>query len=242
MMEEVFKEEDFYRDDGGPTESFSYCHYIFYTGENTEYGPDYDQFAIVINSEYPYIRLTKKRGNSHIPCGGSLQPTTGGWFASLAESERDEHCPKIAWGFAAVFLANLRYDDGQKDYVELKDRNVVIKEYYSKYLKIYLDRHNGLKYSKITLVQKELDFLAEHETLIRVLWEKSTPLQKYSQLFEYASEAESDYESFLHRRNSEIERERDGNDNSKSISNRTIIQNGERSVYIENNTGNVTIK
>ena len=49
MMEEVFKEEDFYRDDGGPTESFSYCHYIFYTGENTEYGPDYDQFAIVIN-------------------------------------------------------------------------------------------------------------------------------------------------------------------------------------------------
>ena len=105
-----------------------------YTGENTEYGPDYDQFAIVINSEYPYIRLTKKRGNSHIPCGGSLQPTTGGWFASLAESERDEHCPKIAWGFAAVFLANLRYDDGQKDYVELKDRNVVIKEYYSKYL------------------------------------------------------------------------------------------------------------
>lgn len=242
MMEEVFKEEDFYRDDGGPTESFSYCHYIFYTGENTEYGPDYDQFAIVINSEYPYIRLTKKRGNSHIPCGGSLQPTTGGWFASLAESERDEHCPKIAWGFAAVFLANLRYDDGQKDYVELKDRNVVIKEYYSKYLKIYLDRHNGLKYSKITLVQKELDFLAEHETLIRVLWEKSTPLQKYSQLFEYASEAESDYEIFLHRRNSEIERERDGNDNSKSISNRTIIQNGERSVYIENNTGNVTIK
>lgn len=241
-MEEVFKEEDFYRDDGGPTESFSYCHYIFYTGENTEYGPDYDQFAIVINSEYPYIRLTKKRGNSHIPCGGSLQPTTGGWFASLAESERDEHCPKIAWGFAAVFLANLRYDDGQKDYVELKDRNVVIKEYYSKYLKIYLDRHNGLKYSKITLVQKELDFLAEHETLIRVLWEKSTPLQKYSQLFEYASEAESDYEIFLHRRNSEIERERDGNDNSKSISNRTIIQNGERSVYIENNTGNVTIK
>ena len=46
----------------------------------------------------------------------------------------------------------------------------------------------------------------------------------------------------MHRRNSEIERERDGNDNSKSISNRTIIQNGERSVYIENNTGNVTIK
>ena len=120
--------------------------------------------------------------------------------------------------------------------------SVVIKEYYSKYLKIYLDRHNGLKYSKITLVQKELDFLAEHETLIRVLWEKCTPLQKYSQLFEYASEAESDYESFLHRRNSEIERERDGNDNSKSISNRTIIQNGERSVYIENNIGNVTIK
>lgn len=97
-----------------------------------------------------------------------------------------------------------------------------------------------MKYSKITLEQKELNFLAEHKTLIRVLWKKCTPLQKYLQLFEYASEAESDYESFLHRRNSEIEG--DDNDNSKSISNRTIIQNGETSVYIENNTGNVTIK
>lgn len=42
IMEGFFKEEDFYQDDGSPTEFFSYCHYIFYTGENTEYGPDYD--------------------------------------------------------------------------------------------------------------------------------------------------------------------------------------------------------
>jgi geranylgeranyl diphosphate synthase type II len=57
---------------------------------------------MVMNSEYPYIRLTKKRGNSHLPCGECQQPIIGGWFASLTESERDEYCPKIAWGFAAV--------------------------------------------------------------------------------------------------------------------------------------------
>lgn len=53
-MEAIFNEDEFYQDDGGPTEFFNYCHYIFYTGESTEYGPDYDQFATVMNSEYPY--------------------------------------------------------------------------------------------------------------------------------------------------------------------------------------------
>lgn len=120
----------------------------------------------MVNAEYPYIRLTKKREKYHIPCGGSSQPPTDGWFARLSESERDEQCPKIVWGFAAEFLVHLRYDVRQKDYVEQKDRNGLIKEYYSKYFKNYLDSHNGLKYSKITIEQKELDFLAEHETLI----------------------------------------------------------------------------
>ena len=203
-MEAIFNEDEFYQDDGGPTEFFNYCHYIFYTGESTEYGPDYDQFAMVMNSEYPYIRLTKKRGNSHIPCGGCSQPSTGGWFASLTESERDEYCPKIAWGFATVYLLNLRYDHKQDDYVELKERDLIIRDYYGKCLKMYLDNHSGLKYSKLSREQKEMDFIAEHEVIIRGLWEKSTLLSNYPILFEYAKMAETNYERYLSYRKNEM--------------------------------------
>lgn len=243
-MENKYKEEEFYRDNGWPAESLSYCSYIFYTGEKTEYGLDYDQFALVDNAEYPYIRLTKKRGMSHIPCGGSSRLATDGWFASLSEYERHEQCPKIVWGFAAEFLACLRYDEGQKDYVLLKDRNRLIMEYYGKYLQIYLLNHNGLKYSKMSNEQKELDFLGEHKRLIRELWEKSTPLKRYPELFEYADDAEKDYESFLQSREDKIRNKVDENDDDemKSLGFRTTTQNGEKSVYIENNNGSVTIK
>lgn len=241
MKEKVYKENEFYQYEGGPTESFCLCCYKFYSGNNTKYGPDYDQFALISNAVYPYIRLTKKRECEHLPCGGYVSPLTNGWFASKSEQERDLLCPKIAWGFAAVFLANLRYDDGQKDYVELKDRNMIINEYYNKYLKIYLDEHNGVRYSKITLAQKELNFLAEHEIVIRDLLGKCTPLKKYTQLFEYASEAESDYENFLHKRKSQIKMNKGTSKQIETSEMRPIAQKGEKSVYIENNMGPVTI-
>lgn len=243
-MEAIFNEDEFYQDDGGPTEFFNYCHYIFYTGESTEYGPDYDQFATVMNSEYPYIRLTKKRGNSHIPCGGCSQPSTGGWFASLTESERDEYCPKIAWGVTAVYFLNLRYDLKQDDYVELKERDLIIRDYYGKCLKMYLDNHSGLKYSKLSREQKEMDFIAEHEVIIRGLWERSTRLAKYPVLFEYAKGTEKDYEAYLAYRKTEIQRNEIGKRtifNNKNIENRTIIQNGDKSLYVENNKGTIII-
>lgn len=100
-------------------------------------------------------------------------------------------------GFAAIYLLNLRYDRKQDDFVELKERSIVIRDYYDKYLKMYLDNHNGLKYSKLSMEQKELDFIAEHEMIIRELWERSTPLAKYPVLFEYAKSAEKDYEAYL---------------------------------------------
>ena len=243
-MEEVYKEEDFYKDNGWPPESLSYCSYIFYTGNETEYGEDYDQFVLVDNALYPYIRLTEKRGKCQSPCGGMSIIAADGSFAKKSEEERNRECPKIAWGFAAVFLANLRYDEMQKDYVERKDRNVVIKEYYNKYLKIYLDSHNGLKYSKITLEQKELDFLANHEVVIRSFWEKCTPLKKYTLLYEYAADAESEYEDFLKARKIEVQKKKASASTSdvKSTGISKITQNGEKSVYIENNNGSVTIK
>ena len=243
-MENIYREDEFYKDNGWPTESLNYCSYIFYTGNETEYGEDYDQFALVDNALYPYIRLTEKRGMYQSPCGGMSIIVTNGSFARKSEEERDKECPKIAWGFAAMFLSCLRYDIKQKDYVLLKDKNRLIMEYYDKHLQIYLQNHNGLMYSKISDKQKELDFLAEHKRLIRELWEKSTPLKKYPELFEYSDDAEKDYESFLQSREDKIRNKVEENDDDemKPSGFRTTIQNGEKSVYIENNNGNVTIK
>lgn len=157
----------------------------------------YDQFALITNAVYPYIRLTKRRGNSHIPCGGAVSPTTDGWFAIKPEPERDSWCPKIAWGFAAVFLANLKYDYGQKDYVPLKDTGELIRNYYNKYLTMYLQCHNCLKCKSLSVEQKELNFIEEYEMLVKSFWEKSRPLKSYSVLYGYASDIEADYEVFV---------------------------------------------
>lgn len=244
LIENMYREEDFYKDNGWPSESLSYCRYIFYTGNETEYGEDYDQFVLVDNALYPYIRLTEKRGMCQSPCGGMSIIATDGSFARKSEEERNRECPKIAWGFAAMFLSCLRYDIKQKDYVLLKDKDELIMEYYGKYLQIYLQNHNGLKYSKISDEQKELDFLIEHETIIHELWVKSTPLKKYAVLYEYATDAESEYEDFLKSRKIEVQKRNSSASTSevKSTGIGKTIQNGEKSVYIEKNNGSVTIK
>ena len=165
-------------------------------------------------------------------------------WKSVAYTEREKECPKIAWGFAAVYLINLRYDRAQDDYVELKERDIFIRDYYCKYLKMYLDNHNGLRYSKLSTEQKELDFIAEHEVIIRGLWERSTPLTKYPVLFEYAKNAEKDYETYLANRKKEIQKkviEPGAIFDEKNSKNRTIIQNGDKSLYVENNNGTIII-
>ena len=242
-MENMYREEDFYKDNGWPSESLCYCSYRFYNGNETEYGKDYDQFALVDNALYPYIRLTEKRGMYHSPCGGESIIATNGSFARKSDEERDRECPKIAWGFAAVFLSCLRYDMEQKDYVLLKDMNRLTMEYYDKYLQIYLQNHNGLKCSKISNEQKELDFISEHEKLINELWVKSTPLKRYPDLYEYAGDAEKEYEDFLEARKIEVQKKKSASitNGNKPVAVGKIIQNGEKSVYIENNNGSVTI-
>ena len=239
MMREVYKEEDFYKDEGWPSERLVYSKYIL-----NIIGEDYDQFILVVNAEYPYIRLSPKRGNCQYPCGGSSLIATDGSFAKKDDAEREKECPKIAWGFVAIYLLNLRYDRNQDDFVELKERSIVIRDYYDKYLKMYLDNHNALKYSKLSMKQKELDFIAEHEEIIRELWGRSTPLAKYPALFEYAKSAEKDYEAYLACSKNEvlkkmIEQEVIFNVNNREK--RTNIQNGDKSLYVENNTGIIII-
>ena len=238
-MNELFKEEDFYKDDGWPSEKLSYCRYKFYLSDESD---DYDQFALVVNALYPYIRLTVKRGNWKSPCGLDTVIASDGSFARESEAERDKECPKIAWGFAAVFISELEYDNLQKDYVALKDRNTLIRNYYCKYLQLYLQCHNGLKYRNISVEQKELNFLDEHEGVIRTLWEKSEPLKKYSELYQYVVGAETDYERFLENRREEIMKKMEGKKNLVAKGERTIIQNGEKSVYVEKNEGTIIIE
>lgn len=243
-MEEIYNEEDFYKDEGWPTEAFCYCDYKFHQGEDPEWGEDYDQFVLVVNAQYPYIRLTKKRGQYQSPCGHMPVVAREGHFAQKSDEEREIECPKIVWGFAAVFISELRYDNQQKDYVALKDREKLIRSYYNKYLQIYLLNHSGLKYLNITEEQKELDFLGEHGRVIKALWEKSYPLKIYTDLYEYAIGAEADYEQFLENRREEIRKRINmktsiGGGNKEG---RTIIQNGENSVYVENNAGTIIIK
>ena len=139
------KEEDFFKEDGWPTEELQYCSYCFNhrASSNDDYC-DYDQFALVVNAEYPYLRLTKKRGSHHYPCGGSSQMATDGMFASMTDDEREDLCPKIAWGIAAYVLAQLHYDDKQQDYVLLQKVGDIFSKYYSDHLRPYLDSHSAL--------------------------------------------------------------------------------------------------
>ena len=191
-MGQIYNEADFYKDGGEPTESFSYCGYCL-----NQKGEDYDQFALVTNALYPYIRLAKKRGNSHYPCGMMACPATDGWYATIASEDRDRQFPKIAWGFVTEFLINLRYDYDQDDFVLKTNLPDLINAEYNKYLKRYLDAHNGLRNSDLTDFQKELNFLSEHEIIVKSLWTKSEPLKNYPQLYEYAERAEREYEKYV---------------------------------------------
>ena len=148
---ESFKEEDFYKDEGWPSEEYSYCRYALpIIGEEQAEGSDYDQFALIKNAIYPYIRLTKKRGMSHLPCGLATSPSTNGFFATKTDRERDEICPKIAWGITAVFLSNLKHDSAQEDYVLLKPIKELYADYYRGYRDSYFHRRNvyGVRWHK----------------------------------------------------------------------------------------------
>lgn len=202
---DLYNEEDFYKDNGWPPEEYSYCDFELPVDSETEYGRDYDQFLLVVNSIYPYLRLSKKRGNSQSPCGISRSPSTDGWFASMTDEERNHRCPKIAWGMAAWYMAYLNYSTKQQDYVLRKSQSLIFKEYYDRFWNIYKENHSSLKYSKITIEQKELDFLTGYLEIERDLWEKSKPLMDYPDIYAYTKEAVDEYYRYLQQRKQQIE-------------------------------------
>lgn len=208
-----FKEEEFYSDNGWPPEEYLYCQYaIPIMGDEKSQKSDYDQFALVKNAIYPYIRLTKSRGNCHLPCGLATSPAIDGTFARKTDKERDDMCPKIAWGLAAVFLSCLRYDSAQKDYVLLKPVNELFAEYYNGCLNSYFHQHNGLKYANVSEGMKELNFIEEHRIISLQLWERSFRLKSYSLLYQYAQDVEKKYEDYLFDRKLEIQKRMNDND------------------------------
>lgn len=202
---EKFKEEDFYKDEGWPPEEYSYCKYALpIIGEEQTDDSGYDQFALVKNAIYPYIRLTKKRGMNHLPCGLATTPSTNGFFATKTDEERDEICPKIAWGITAIFLSNLKYGSIPKDYVLIKPIKDLYADYYRGYRDSYFQRYSGLKYASVPMEEKELRFIEEHQVITRQLWEKSAPLENYPELYKYAQDAEKGYENYILERKNDI--------------------------------------
>lgn len=55
----LYKEDDFYKDKGWPAEEYLYCNFTLPVDSVSEYGPDYDQFLLVVNSlnPYPFTKL-----------------------------------------------------------------------------------------------------------------------------------------------------------------------------------------
>ena len=89
-MEDLYQEDEFYKDDGWPTESLRYCDYRFYNGNISEYGEDFDQFVLIDNALYPYIRLVKKRGSCLSPCGGMSVV-----YSAIHDSLKTRHAIKV---------------------------------------------------------------------------------------------------------------------------------------------------
>ncbi len=202
---ELYREEDFYKENGWPPEEYNYCDFLLSVDYEVVEEDDYDQFILVVNALYPYLRLSKKRGNSQWPCGLSINPSTTGWFASKTDEERNECCPQIAWGVVAWYMAYLSYSKKQQDYVLKKEQTFIFQEYYNRFWNIYKSNHSGLKYSKISIEQKELSFLSEHSVIESNLWDKSTPLKTYQTLYNYAKDAREEYELFLIQRVKELD-------------------------------------
>lgn len=200
----IYKEEDFYIDNGSPAEEYKYCSYSLPAYQDSEFESDYDQFALVVNSLYPYIRLARIKGNSRLPCGLSNSPATDGTFARLTNEGSDAKCPKIAWGIAAEFVANLDYSDKQQDYVLCRGEKELYPGYYNRFWKYCKSSHSGLRYSRISIEQKEIDFISEHLTIEGALWEKSSLLKTYGDLYKYALNAKNDYERFVLERKKQL--------------------------------------
>ena len=201
----LYREEEFYKESGWPPEEYSYCDFFLPAVNDAVADGDYDQFILVVNALYPFIRLSKKRGSRQWPCGLCTSPAIDGWFAGKTDDERDEFCPKIVWGVAAWYLAYLSYREKQHDYVLLKEQTLIFKEYYDRLWNIYKSNHEGLKYANISIEKKESDFLSECFEIEQELWGKSTPLKAYSPLYDYASDAREEYGRFLLKRKLQLE-------------------------------------
>lgn len=192
------REEDFYKNAGAPSEEFQYCRYSLEPKDtdNVVEG-DYDQFALVVNALYPYLRLTKRRGTHHFPVGMSSVVATDGYFAKLSNEERNELCPKIAWGIATQFLVNLKFDDSQKDYVQNYSDESLYSQYYKRFLQLFLSLRTGLKFKEVSEKEKELEFIEEHLRIENELWSRSTALEGYEPLYGYSRKFVEGYFAFV---------------------------------------------
>lgn len=163
---EYYKKNEFYKDGGIPTELFEYNvpERRGYTHSRNKKG-----FAYVFNSLPVYSRLQTWEGGSLYPCGLMKEPATDGYWAKLSDSERDELCPKVAYGFSAFLLnyCSLEKDDGEVYLQPLYcKRSDLYKEYQKRCYQVY--RHeNKKKYERYESDEK-MGMVAE---LDKAFWE-----------------------------------------------------------------------
>lgn len=213
--DELYEEADFYKYEGRPQECFDYCRYQVnigldpssyqYMQDNNlseedyirKFGKDFHTFTLITNCATPYLRnMPESRGHSY-PSGRSPYVDPNNDYAKGTDAFRDERCPKVAWGFAAVFVWDLLYEDDKEDFRLLCTDEQLMHSYYDMLLKEFLNSHNTRKYNHLTSEEKEQMFLDEYIAIEKKNWERSTPLKQFPTIYEYTRAFMDDYMKFL---------------------------------------------
>lgn len=210
--EELWKEDEFYTSGGRPTECFSNCKYQLEIGLNADtlnyikaegltedeflknYNCDWQTLQLVTNSELPYLRsITRSKGEEY-PNGGCDYVNPKSDFAQSDDEFRQSKCPKVAWGMAAVFAWDLEYDNEKNDFLLPCEDEKLMQQYYSMFLKRYLEKHSTRRYKGIAIEEKELAFCELHYEIEKAAWRRSSScLNRYPLLYSYTKEFVENY-------------------------------------------------
>lgn len=209
--EELCNENEFYSREGRPTECFSHCKYQLDIGLYADtleymqaegltedeflkkYSCDWQTLQLITNCEQPYLRSITHTMGCEYPNGGCDYVSPGSEFAKSDDSFRQNKCPKVAWGIAAVFAWDLEYDNDKNDFFLPCDDETLMQLYYNMFLKRYLDEHSTRRYKDISSEEKEMAFCELHYELEKAAWQRSSSLSRYPLLYNYTKEFVENY-------------------------------------------------
>ena len=147
----IIREEGFYTKPDY-IEEFSMC------GVHANHTDGSKGTCVLINNSDPrYIRLGRLIGNAYLPCGIGLKRASSYWIG-LSSEERDEKCPKIAWGISAYFLWLIMGNSSDK--AMAPDDTISYSDYYKEEYDLYCSRNRNSE--DLPPSNEEELFLAEH--------------------------------------------------------------------------------